>query len=74
MPQDYAGDVFGADYKKWLREEFAREDESIAMRQTAETAKGKMEYAVMGKGPVVLGLHGMPGRGPPGYESAIRHP
>lgn len=67
MPQETAGDEFGTDYKQWLKEEFAREDEFIEMRQTAETARGTIEYAVLGDGPVVLGLHGMPG----GYDQAL---
>ncbi|MDN7026205.1 alpha/beta hydrolase [Methanoculleus sp. FWC-SCC1] len=67
MPQDTTGDAYGAGYKQWLQEEIARQDELAAMNRTAETAKGTMEYALLGDGPVVLGLHGMPG----GYDQAL---
>lgn len=67
MPQEPAENPFGGAYNHWLKEEFAREDELAAMKKTADTAKGTMEYGCLGDGPVVLGLHGMPG----GYDQGL---
>ena len=67
MPEGSAGLATGAGYRQWLKEEFAREDELVAMRETVETAQGTMEFGRLGEGPVVLGLHGMPG----GYDQGL---
>jgi len=67
MPGESADTAYGIGYNEWLKKEFDREEELVTMRGTVKTAKGTMEYGCIGEGPVVLGLHGMPG----GYDQGL---
>jgi len=59
--------LFASDFPGWVRAEVAHQEELIAQKQIVETAKGPVEYARIGQGPVVLGIHGGPG----GYDQGI---
>ncbi len=67
MSQDPRNSLFASDYSCWLRDEIARQDELSRMSAIASTARGGMEYALMGEGPVVLALHGGPG----GFDQSL---
>lgn len=53
--------LFTSDFTAWVRAEVAHQDELAAKKQVADTAKGPVEYARIGEGPVVLAVHGGPG-------------
>jgi len=67
MPEETYDVLFIPDFPQWVKAEVARQDELAALKQTAATAKGTVEYARLGEGPVVLGIHGGPG----GYDQTI---
>jgi len=67
MIQDHKDSIFTSDYSRWLRDETARQDELSRMSTVASTARGEMEYALLGEGPVVLALHGGPG----GFDQSL---
>jgi pimeloyl-ACP methyl ester carboxylesterase len=59
--------LFASDFPGWVRAEVARQEELVAQKQIVTTAKGPVEYARIGEGPVVLTIHGGPG----GYDQGI---
>jgi len=59
--------IFATDFPQWVRAEVARQDELVAHSQIVTTAKGPVEYARIGEGPVVLAIHGGPG----GYDQGL---
>lgn len=58
---------FSSDYPSWQDAEIRRQDELVRMNRIAQTARGTMEYALLGEGPVVMGIHGGPG----GFDQAL---
>ncbi|MCK9580773.1 MAG: hypothetical protein M0Q92_10045 [Methanoregula sp.] len=67
MPEESYDVLFTHYFPQWVKAEIARQDELVALKQTAATTKGIVEYARPGEGPVVLGIHGGPG----GYDQTI---
>jgi len=67
MADSNSDSSFSSDYKSWQDGEIRRQDELIRMNQLAQTARGTMEYALLGEGPVVMGIHGGPG----GFDQAL---
>jgi pimeloyl-ACP methyl ester carboxylesterase len=67
MPEEPYDTLFDSDFSGWVRAEVARQEELVAKKQTVTTAKGPVEYATIGEGPVVLAIHGGPG----GYDQGI---
>ncbi len=67
MPEEPYDTLFTTDFPGWVRAEVGQQDEIVAKKQTATTAKGLVEYATTGEGPVVLAIHGGPG----GYDQGI---
>jgi len=67
MPAESYDALFTSDFPRWVKAEIARQDELISMNRTTTTAKGTVEYARLGEGPAVLGIHGGPG----GYDQAL---
>ncbi|NMB79423.1 MAG: alpha/beta hydrolase [Methanomicrobiales archaeon] len=61
MPEEPYDTLFTTDFAGWVRAEVARQDELVALGRTVTTAKGTVEYARTGQGPVVLAIHGGPG-------------
>ncbi len=59
--------LFTTDFDAWVREEVACQDGIVANPIVAKTAKGPVEYARIGEGPVVLAIHGGPG----GYDQGL---
>lgn len=67
MAEQPCDTLFGSDFSAWVRAEVAHQDEIVAHSRVVQTAKGPVEYARIGEGPVVLGIHGGPG----GYDQGI---
>lgn len=67
MPEEIYDTLFTSDFSQWVMAEVARQDELVALNRTTATAKGTVEYARIGEGPVVPGIHGGPG----GYDQTI---
>jgi pimeloyl-ACP methyl ester carboxylesterase len=67
MAEEPYDTLFATDFSRWVRAEVARQDELVAHKQVVTTAKGPVEYARIGEGPVVLAIHGGPG----GYDQGI---
>ncbi|MCK9630849.1 MAG: alpha/beta hydrolase [Methanoregula sp.] len=61
MTEEPYDSMFTSDFAGWVRAEVARQDELVALGKVAMTAKGPVEYARIGEGPVVLAVHGGPG-------------
>jgi pimeloyl-ACP methyl ester carboxylesterase len=59
--------LFATGFSRWFRNERARQDELCAQGRIANTARGEIEYAKIGRGPVVLGIHGDPG----GFDQSL---
>ncbi|MEI7650087.1 MAG: alpha/beta hydrolase [Methanomicrobiales archaeon] len=67
MPDNPEADLFKTDYSRWLKLELAKQDEFSRLSQVTSTSCGEMEYALIGKGPIVLALHGGPG----GFDQSL---
>ena len=67
MPEETYDALFTSDFPQWIKTEVARQDELTAMNRSVTTTKGMVEYAHLGEGPVVLGIHGGPG----GYDQSL---
>jgi pimeloyl-ACP methyl ester carboxylesterase len=67
MAENSSDSLFSSDYHRWLKEEIARQNELLSTKQTTETSLGTMEYSLIGKGPVILAIHGTPG----GYDQSL---
>ncbi|WP_052300889.1 hypothetical protein [Methanoplanus limicola] len=67
MAENSSDSLFSSDYHRWLKEEIARQNELLSTKQTTETSCGTMEYSLIGKGPVILAIHGTPG----GYDQSL---
>ena len=52
---------------EWLKKEKSYQNEIFSKRLFSSTQKGKIEYATLGEGPVVMCIHGMPG----GFDQGI---
>lgn len=59
--------LFTGDFAGWVRAEVEHQDRLLAGNQVVTTAKGPVEYARTGEGPVVLCVHGGPG----GYDQGL---
>lgn len=59
--------LFATDFDAWVKAEVARQDEIVKSPLIATTAKGPVEYARIGEGPVILAIHGGPG----GYDQGL---
>lgn len=67
MAEEPYDSLFTTDFNAWVKAEVAHQDEMVANPHIAETAKGAIEYARIGEGPVVLAIHGGPG----GYDQGL---
>lgn len=67
MPEEPYDTLFSSDFPGWVRAEVAHQNEIVSHSQIADTAKGPVEYARVGEGPPILGIHGGPG----GYDQGI---
>ena len=67
MAEESYDSLFTTDFNAWVKAEVAHQDEIVANPHIAETAKGLIEYARIGEGPVVLAIHGGPG----GYDQGL---
>lgn len=60
-------DLFQTSKKNWLKRERAWQQEMLTKSRVVATKNGLMEYAMIGDGPVVMAVHGMPG----GFDQGI---
>ncbi|MCQ1538112.1 alpha/beta hydrolase [Methanocalculus taiwanensis] len=67
MAEEPYDSLFATDFDAWVKAEVAHQDEIVANPHIAKTAKGPIEYARIGEGPVVLAIHGGPG----GYDQGL---
>jgi pimeloyl-ACP methyl ester carboxylesterase len=67
MAEEPYDSLFTTDFDAWVKAEVARQDEIVKTPQVATTAKGPVEYARIGEGPVILAIHGGPG----GYDQGL---
>lgn len=67
MASEQSDKLFSSDFSAWQKEEIARQDELLRTSRTVETSRGTMEYSLIGKGPVIMGVHGAPG----GFDQAL---
>lgn len=67
MAEEISDTLFASDFSAWVRAEVRHQDDLVTRGRVVSTAKGPVEYARVGNGPAILGIHGGPG----GFDQGI---